>query len=350
MDLDADLTKKAIAELMRELEGPNSSVSDLKQSERKVNPLGKPNKRFLGRTISTAIRHNDRERERTQANCRQKLQDLDDVYERRKSNYFYSRDAPRNKSVDRSRSSSRRRSRSRHKKSKKQRSRRRSRSSRSSSRSRSRNSSHRRKKHKKKVKKHKKSHRRRRSSQSSSECDREIPLSEPLHVPAPSDVFLNHSKQMALAVAMAYGQLMNSNTQKKASESRERSSSPISDIVRELMSDEEVDKFEKPEALSISSSDEEQNVLTINVSSSSESGGSSSSSDSDSDSKYSAGNCITLESGNNSDIEIIAYHEEPKKASENKPASEPEYLSQLDNAIKQVDESTALTTVDLTED
>ncbi|XP_043649038.1 suppressor protein SRP40 [Drosophila teissieri] len=347
MDMDADLTTKAIAELMREIEGPMSSVSHKKQIERKVNPLGKPNKRFLGRTINTAIRHNDREMERTQANCRQKLQDLDDVYERRKSNYFYSRDAPRNRSANRSRSSSSRRSRSRHKKSKKKRSRRRSSSSRSSSSSRGRNSSHRRKKHKKKVKKHKKSQRRRRSS---SECDRELPPSESLHIPTPSDVFLNHSKQMALAVAMAYGQLLNPNSQKKANESRARSSSPISDIVRELMSDEEVDKSAKPEALSISSSDEEQNVLTIKVSSNSESGGDSSSSDSDSDSENSAGSCITLESGNNSDIEIIAYHEEPKRASETEPASEPNNLSQSDNANQQVDECIALATVDLTED
>eukprot|EP00099_Drosophila_melanogaster_P005901 NP_001246826.1 uncharacterized protein Dmel_CG14074 [Drosophila melanogaster] len=336
---------------MREIEGANASVSTSKQSERKVNPLGKLNKRFLGRTINTAIRHNDREKERTQANCRQKLQDLDDVHERRKSNYFYSRDAPRTQSVDRSRSSSRRRSRSRHKKAKKHRSRRRTRSSRSSSRSRSRSSSHRRKKRKKKVKKHKKSHRRRRSSQSSSGCDWESAPSESLRIPPPSDVFLNHSKQMALAVAMAYGQLLNPSSQKKASESKEHSSSPISDIFRELMSDEEVDKSEKPEALSISSSDEEPNVLTIKVSSSSESSGNKSSSDSDSEAKNSVRSCITLESGDNSDIEIIEYHEEPKKkACETEPASEPEYPSQSDSTNQQVDDSTAVTTVDLTED
>ncbi|KMZ00453.1 splicing regulatory glutamine/lysine-rich protein 1 [Drosophila simulans] len=348
MEMDTDLTNQAIAELMREIEGHNASASNSKQSERKVNPLGKLNKRFLGRTINTAIRHNDREKERVQANCRQKLQDLDDVHERRKSNY--SRDAPRNQSVDRSRSSSRRRSRSRHKKAKKHRSRRRTRSSRSSSRSRSRSSSHRRKKRKKKVKKHKKSYRRRRSSQSSSGGDWETAPSESLHIPAPSDVFLNHSKQMALAVAMAYGQLLNPSSQKRASESKERSSSPISDIFRELMSDGEVDKSEKPEALSISSSDEEQNVLTIKVSSSSEASGNSSSSDSDSDAKNSVRSCITLESGDNSDIEIIAYHEEPKKACETEPVSKPEYPSQSDGTNQQVDDCTAVTTVDLTED
>jgi len=156
---------------------------------------------------------------------------------------------------------------------------------------------------------------------------------------------------MALAVAMAYGQLLNPSSQTKASESKERSSSPVSDIFRELMSDEEVDKSEKPEALSISSSDEEPNVLTIKVSSSSESSGNKSSSDSDSEAKNSVRSCITLESGDNSDIEIIEYHEEPKKkACETEPASEPEYPSQSDSTNQQVDDSTAVTTVDLTED
>jgi len=42
---------QAIAELMREIEGQNSNFSIHKQSERKVNPLGKPNKRFLKTTI-----------------------------------------------------------------------------------------------------------------------------------------------------------------------------------------------------------------------------------------------------------------------------------------------------------
>nr|XP_044249826.1 serine/arginine-rich splicing factor 4 [Drosophila takahashii] len=335
---------QAIAELMREIEGQDSSFTSHKQSERKVNPLGKPNKRFLGRTINTAIQHNRREYERTKANCRQKLQDLDDVYERRKSNYFYNRDAGRYRCAERSRSrsSSRSRSRSRHKKAKKRRSRRRSRSSSSSSRSRSR--SHRRKKHKKKVKKHKKSQRRRRRSRSSS-WGQEIPPTDSTPIVQPSEMFLNHSKQMALAVAMAYGQVFKANSQKKAKELKERPSSPLSDIVRELMSDEEQDKSEMPDALSISSSDEGEKVLTIKVSSNSESSGDSSSSDSDSDSKDSAGSCINLEeSDNNSDIEIIECHEETKKATEPEPALQPE------NEKQQVDESAALNTVDLTED
>ncbi|KAH8364729.1 hypothetical protein KR084_010746 [Drosophila pseudotakahashii] len=332
---------------MREIEGQDSSFSSHKQSERKVNPLGKPNKRFLGRTINTAIQHNRRENERTKANCRQKLQDLDDVYERRRSNCFYNRDAGRYRSAERSRSrnrsSSRSRSRSRPKKAKKRRSRRRSRSSRSSSRSRSR--SHRRKKHKKKVKKLKKSHRRRRKSSSSSSRGQEIPPTDSIPIVQPSEVFLNHSKQMALAVAMAYGQVFNANSQKVAKDLKETPSSPLSDIVRELMSDEEQDKSEMPDALSISSSDEGENVLTIKVSSNSESDSDSTSSDTDSDSKDSAGSCINLEeSDNNSDIEVIECHEEPKKATEPEPALQPEKEKQ------QVDESAALNTVDLTED
>ncbi|XP_016986255.1 arginine/serine-rich coiled-coil protein 2 [Drosophila rhopaloa] len=342
MEMDAELTNQAIAELMREIEGQDTSFPTHKQSERKVNPLGKTNKRFLGRTINTAIRHNKRENERTQANCRQKLQDLDEVHEKRKSNYFYNRDAHRNRSVERSRStsSSRSRSRSRHKKDKKRRSRRRN-SSESSSRSRSR--SKRRKKHKKKAKKHKKSQRRRRKSRSRS-LDREILLSEAIPIAPPSEMFLNHSKQMAMAVAMAYSQVLMASRQKEAKELKERSSSPLSDIVRELMSDEEQ---EKSKALYISSSDEGKNVLTIDVSSNSESKSSAGSSDSDSDSKDSAGSCIYLdasESDNNSDMEIIECHEEQEKASKPAPGTE------IDKEKQQVDQSADLTTVDLTED
>ncbi|XP_037719627.1 arginine/serine-rich protein 1 [Drosophila subpulchrella] len=346
MEMDSELTNQAIAELMREIEGQNSSFSIHKQSERKVNPLGKPNKRFLKTTINTVIQHNKRTNERTQANCRQKLQDLDDVYERRKSNYFYNRDAGRNRSVDRSRSrsSSRSRSRSRPRKAKKRRSRRRSRRSRSSSRSRSR--SHRRKKHKKKVKKHKKAKRSRPRSRSSS-WDREMPPSDSTPIAQPSEVFFNHSKNMALAVAMAYSHLLNANGQHISKDSKTAPSSPLCDIdiVRELMSDEEPDKSGKPDTLSISSSDEVENVLTIKVSSNSES----SSSDTDSGSKHSSGSCVTLEeseSDNNSDIEIIECHEEPKRSTE--PAPQPEPTSKNEN--QQADESADLTTVDLTED
>ncbi|XP_050742354.1 serine/arginine-rich splicing factor 11 isoform X2 [Drosophila biarmipes] len=337
---------------MREIEGQNSGLSIHKQSERKVNPLGKPNKRFLKTTINTVIQHNKRTNERTQANCRQKLQDLDDVYERRQSNYFYTRDTSRNRSVERSRSRSSSRSRSRSrlrsrtKKAKKRRSRKRSRSSRSSSRSRSR--SHRRRKHKKKAKKHKKSKRTRPRSRSST-WDREMPPSDSLPRAQPSEAFFNHSKNMALAVAMAYSHLLNANGQLKAKDSKEEPSSPKCDIdiVRELMSDEEPDRTEKPDTLSISSSDGEEHVLTITVNSNSES----SSSDTDSDSKHSAGSCINLEaseSDNKSDIEIIECQEEPRKAPE--PAPQPEPESENENEKQQADESADLATVDLTED
>ncbi|EDW40452.1 GL24884 [Drosophila persimilis] len=56
-----DLTSQAIAELIREIEGGDARSCSGVQ-ERKVNPLGKPNKRFLGRTINTALRHNQREK------------------------------------------------------------------------------------------------------------------------------------------------------------------------------------------------------------------------------------------------------------------------------------------------
>ncbi|KAH8296376.1 hypothetical protein KR054_005320 [Drosophila jambulina] len=326
---------------MLEIEGPKSAFSSHKQSERKVNPLGKANKRFLGRTINTAVRHNRREVERTQANCRQKLKDLDDIHERRKYNDFYNRDASRNYQRSRSRSRSPSRSRSRHriKKSKKRRSRKRS-SSRSS-RSPSRRRSHR-KKNKKKTRKHRKSHhrsRRRRSSISSS-CSRDRSSSPKVAIPtvvsAPAEVYLEHSKQMALAVAMAYGQALKT-------AAKERESSPMSDIVKELMSDDE-ENPNQIDALSISSKDTTvDNVLTIDVSSNSESRSNSStdSSDAESEAASSAGSCIVLyqTDNNNSDIEII-------ECPDDKSKTVPENV----NEKQQVKEYSALESVDLTED
>ncbi|XP_017114572.1 splicing factor, arginine/serine-rich 19 [Drosophila elegans] len=352
MEMDAELTNRAIAELMREIEGQNPSLPSHKQAERKVNPLGKTNKRFLGRTINTAIRHNKREDERTQANCRQKLQDLDDIYERRQSNHFYNRDVQRSRSRSRSRSLDRNGSRVAHKKDKRRGSSRRrssSSSSRESSRSRSRSRhsrSRRRKKHKKKAKKHKKSTRRRRkSSRSSSSSSRSSRHGEAMPIAPPSEMFLQHSKQMAAAVAMVYGQVFLANGQKLA---KERSASPLSDIVRELMSDdEEPEKSRKtPIALTCSSSDEGPHLLTIDVSSNS----SAECLDTDSDGEDSAGSCINLdesESENDSDMELIECHDEQPKemAFTSASASAPE--TETCNEKQQVD---VPTTVDLTED
>ncbi|KAH8373476.1 hypothetical protein KR009_010546, partial [Drosophila setifemur] len=292
---------------MLEIDGQNPSFSSKSQTERKVNPLGKPNKRFLGRTISTAISHNQREKERTQANCRKQLQDLDDRYERRKCNMFYIQNGDTNQRRSRNRSTSRSpnrpRSRSRARKYKgKHHSRKRSSRSRSLSRSQSRSRSNRKKKHKK-SKKHRKTKERTRSCSRSSSYGRKPSPSQAL----PSEMFLNHSKQMALAVAMAYGQVINAKGQTAA---KDRESSPLSDIVKELMSDEEQTKVRNNDALSISSSDETKTLLTIDVSSNSEID--TDSSTESSGTKSDAYSCIALnnstdqsESDNNSDIEII---------------------------------------------
>ncbi|KAH8266146.1 hypothetical protein KR038_006951 [Drosophila bunnanda] len=335
---------------MLEIEGPRSTSTSHKQSERKVNPLGKANKRFLGRTINTAIRHNRREKERTQANCRQKLKDLDDIHERRKSNYFYNGGASRNSrrslsrscSSSRSSSASRSRSRRRAKKSKKRRSRKRSSSRSSKSPSRSRSCSER-KKNKKKTRKHRKSHHRSRRRSSSSSRDRNSSprVAVPTAASPPTEVYLEHSKQMALAVAMAYGQVLKANSLKAAA--KERESSPMSDIVKELMSDGEDQNPNQIDALSISSNDIEDNVLTIDVSSNSASGSDSSteSSDTDSEAATSAGSCIALDQtdNNNSDIEIIEcpYDKEKK-------------VPEAVNEKQQVRENPELDSVDLTED
>ncbi|XP_001958199.3 uncharacterized protein DDB_G0287625 [Drosophila ananassae] len=355
---DSELTDRAIAELMREIDAQNPSLANQTQCERKVNPLGKTNKRFLGRTINNALSHNKRAKERTVANCQQKLKDLDDRYEKRKLNKFYnrnrstsrsrskstnrraSRSRSRCRSVDkrssrtrsRSRSSPRRRSR---KKSKKSRRKERKRSrSRSSSGSPYRSRSSRRKKQKRSSKKNKKTRRRSRSSLSTRRHSSYDPsFNETLPVPAPSELLLNHSKQMALVVAMAYSQVLNT---KIPSNAQERASSPLSDIVKELMSDDDQTNNISLECLSISSNEAPKKVLTIDVSSNSEGNGDSESSDSESESS----SCIELDntsdSNNNSDIEIVECQTHEIK----KP----------DNELNNKELSESVPSVDLTDD
>ncbi|XP_034481593.1 peptidyl-prolyl cis-trans isomerase G [Drosophila innubila] len=305
---DSALTSKAIAELMREMPGQNN-LSYLKPQERKINPLGKPNKRFLGRTINTALRHNKREIERTHASCQKKLQELDDRNERRKRNNFYTRDT--REDLD-GRSS--RKSRSR-KKSKKRRTRGNSKNSSRSSSKESRSRSRRHKtKHKKKDKKVKKKRRRRRSFTSSEEEEQQQNVENREAMTAPSSEYYVHSNNVALAVAMAYSQAMSAQQrQRQATEQLPPSASSLSDILNELMSDEELEPKAPPDAISVaSSSDEVQDILTIDLSPQEEQ--SSDSTDSDSDTESTIISCISLEDSaededmqpkSSSDIEII---------------------------------------------
>ncbi|XP_034121365.1 RNA-binding protein with serine-rich domain 1 [Drosophila guanche] len=340
-----DLTSQAIAELIREIGGGDPRSSSGVQ-ERKVNPLGKPNKRFLGRTIKTALRHNQRESERTQAECQRKLKDLDERHEKRKSNYYYNRDAGRHR--NRSSSSSRIRNRSPSRKVKKRRSSSRRSGSSSSNRrsrsySRSRHHSHKKRKHESKHKRRKKTKFRRRSrSSSSSSSPEELPVPTVTGISS-SELFFHQSKQMALAVAMAYSHGANGAPQ-NGRNPNDRASSSLSDldIARELMSDDEHGNPDSPliESLSISSRYNRRELLTINVSSSSaESRGT------ESDPGDVAGNFIVLddsttelESGHNSDIEII------KECRLEQTNEEPEQRQHQAAACSAID------SVDLTED
>ncbi|TMW47581.1 hypothetical protein DOY81_007348 [Sarcophaga bullata] len=72
---DAELTKKVIAEILKD-------INDYKEKgslpmERKKNPLGKPNKRFLGRTINSVMKHNERQSGNNHRRCKRKLRELD---------------------------------------------------------------------------------------------------------------------------------------------------------------------------------------------------------------------------------------------------------------------------------
>uniref|UniRef100_W8BHF2 G patch domain-containing protein 8 n=1 Tax=Ceratitis capitata TaxID=7213 RepID=W8BHF2_CERCA len=71
---DAELTRLAIEEIVRGME----ELKEPQVQERKINPIAKPNKRFLGRTLNSMISHNKRTNDRTQANCRRKLKELDE--------------------------------------------------------------------------------------------------------------------------------------------------------------------------------------------------------------------------------------------------------------------------------
>ncbi|KAH8399529.1 hypothetical protein KR215_000035 [Drosophila sulfurigaster] len=341
---------------MREMPSQNGQAF-LGPQERKINPLGRPNKRFLDRTINTALRHNKRETERAHASCQQKLLELDERHDRRMRNEFYTRNTSREyKRKSRSREkSSRRRSRSR-KKSSRRRSRSRSNSSSDSyeRRSRSRNRRHskkmkRSKKHKKEKRK-KRHHTRSKSSTFSGNEDQPKQTEE-----SERRGYFMPPSNLAMAVAMAaYTQTLSAQqTQGKVEVEEEVlpvPASPLSDIIKELMSDEDVEA-ERKEALSVTcSSDEVEEVLTINVSSQEENSSSSTDSDSSSESKRSTGSCIAVEDSveeieepqSGSDIEIIEIESNDQSlvtvASTQQPNS------------KATSADDVATTVDLTED
>ncbi|XP_018792307.1 PREDICTED: dentin sialophosphoprotein [Bactrocera latifrons] len=75
---DAELTRLAIAEIVREM----GEIKEPDVQERKINPIAKPNKRFLGRTLNSVLSHNKRKNDRTQENCRRKLKELDERREK----------------------------------------------------------------------------------------------------------------------------------------------------------------------------------------------------------------------------------------------------------------------------
>ncbi|EDW70368.2 arginine and glutamate-rich protein 1 [Drosophila virilis] len=331
---DPALTSQAIAELMREFPSNNGKAS-YEPQERKINPLGKPNKKFLGRTINTALWHNKRAIERTQASCQQKLQELDDRYERRKTNAFYSHNKKEESYGRRERKSrSRKKLRKRHK----------SRSTSSESRSRSR--SHK-KKHKKKHSKFKRRQRRRRSScSSSSEAAPPAKTADELTVPRPE--YYVHSNNLALAMAMAYSQTLFAH--QTPANKPHSPASPSSDIIRELMSDEETMKQEiESDTLSIASSSEEvPEIVTIDVSSQDEQSVGDSGTDSESDAR----NCSSialldsgsdeLASNSGSDIEIIECDTEPREEQNQLPVESTQQA--------EPEETLSAPTVDLTDD
>ncbi|XP_013115918.2 serine-rich adhesin for platelets [Stomoxys calcitrans] len=75
---EAELTRKAVEEIMREMQMEKDRSQMPQIQERKKNPLGpKPNKDFLGRTINSVMTHNKRQHDQNYKNCQRKLKDLD---------------------------------------------------------------------------------------------------------------------------------------------------------------------------------------------------------------------------------------------------------------------------------
>ncbi|EDW19776.2 uncharacterized protein LOC6583634 isoform X2 [Drosophila mojavensis] len=296
----------------------DSNVCHVPQ-ERKINPLGKPNKMFLGRTINSAIRHNRRTTERTRANCQQKLQELDSRHKRRKENVFYNRCIREELNGTRERKS-------RSSNNLKQR-----RSSRSSSREyRCRSRGHK-KKHRKTKKKSKRRHHRKSPS-----SELAVPSPEKLSNPASDDIAFNN---LALAVSMAYSRPLYQTPANR----------PLpfvlssTDIVKELMSDDETLKQDiQLDELSIASScDEIPAILTIDVSSQDEQSDGCERYDGESESDNSSCMNLTIVDSE-SDIEIIESKVEQTK-------EEPSSL-ELTHSLELRYTTDIALTVDLTED
>ncbi|XP_075161548.1 uncharacterized protein LOC142234329 isoform X2 [Haematobia irritans] len=77
---EAELTRKAVEEIMREMQLEKEQNQLPQIQERKKNPLGpRPNKDFLGRTINSVMTHNKRQNDRNYRNCQRKLKDMDNV-------------------------------------------------------------------------------------------------------------------------------------------------------------------------------------------------------------------------------------------------------------------------------
>lgn len=318
---------------MREL--PDTNFTYLGPQERKINPLGRPNKRFLGRTLHTALRYNKREIERTQASCRQKLQELNNSHEKRLRNELL-RERSSERRERRSRSRKRHKKRRRHSPS----SSRSSRSRRSTSSS-SRESRQQKKKHRKKKKKRKQRHRSR-SSSSVNEVVQRVPA---INQEAPTADYYAPSHNIALAVAMACSQALAAQQSSIQSKETTPPAPEISDIMNELMSDDDSPRAQQkgqPVTLSIeSSSDEVQVVQTIDLSSYTDDSPGTTASESE-DERCNSGSCIELDddsaaSSSCSDIEII----------ETEPQHDLNPEQSQEDKNRQPEEST---TVDLTED
>ncbi|XP_017861433.1 PREDICTED: uncharacterized protein LOC108612888 isoform X2 [Drosophila arizonae] len=293
----------------------DSNVCHVPQ-ERKINPLGKPNKKFLGRTINSVIRHNKRTTARTRENCQQKLQELDSRHKRRKENVFYNRCIREELNGTRERKS-------RSSNNLKQR-----RSSRSSSREyRCRSRGHK-KKHRKTKKKSKRRHHRKSPS-----SELAVPSPEKLSNPASDHI---PSNNMALAVAMAYSRPLY-----QTPANRPLPFELSTDIVKELMSDDET--LKQDELSRASSGDETPAILTIDVSSQDEQSDGCERYDDESESENSS--CINLTIvDSESDIEII--DSKVKQTKEERSPSSVELTYSLELRYT----ADIALTVDLTED
>ncbi|XP_061402447.1 myb-like protein X [Musca vetustissima] len=262
---------------MREMQMQKEADMLPRVQERKINPLGKPNKDFLDRTINSVMRHNKRQYDRNHRNCQRKLRDMDAATrERRKRRYSNHKSDSSTESSDSSKQKKHQKEKKNKKLTKKKKKKHKKQSSSSSSPSSSSSSpstlssatssesidSNEELGKKKKTKKHKRKHDRKEKEENANEdyYHQEVDPSDP-HLA----LYMDHN--MVMAAAMAYNQM----NQLLQSTNRQQRDPETELLIEELKEegDSDKEKMDIPSDLSLTYHTSESEDLNISLNSSS---------------------------------------------------------------------------------